>query len=306
MSNQMINLDNSIDLAPKMHFCEYTQREDLSVCARSRAQENGKYLFCPVTSWDEYCSKCLLGNQNIGICGFGQSFQKNISTRFEEKTEYLIQCKTQKQLMQIVPLINPNAESIDFGWGQIEDFSFLENFGKLKYIAFNSSRVHNIQWDVSKTPRLEQLVVMGRQLSDLSQLRHALNLRSFRFLIETSRMDRQNITSLEPISQLPNLEEVEIQGARLVDENIEHLITIPKLKKLFVSPDMYNMESFAKFEAEKFIINEEYGVYCNKENDDCVWGYGNDLTRLRIPKKNPEKIRSYLTQYYDLMNKYKK
>ena len=308
----MTNLSSDMNLAPSMFFCTCEQRLDPSICVANPENhykdEEDLYMnasICPIHRWNHYCSKCKFGNPNIGLYGYGQYYKENISRGFENQTKYFIHCKSQKQLAEVLPKINPDAEAIEFGWGQIEDFSFLENFPKLKYVAFDSSRVTRIPWDVSKTPNLEQLVVMGKRLFDLSQLKYALNLRSFYFWIATSRMDRQNIASLEPISQLPNLEEVEIQGARLMDENIEHLITIPKLKKLFVSPDMYDTESFARFEAEKFMINEAYGVYSNKEHDD-FWGYGNDLPRLRMSKKHPKKIQNYLTGYYDLMNKYKK
>lgn len=258
-----------------------------------------------VQSWDAYCSHCGYGNKHIGIATVNPQTKPNflLSKEFSKQKEYLICCKKQAEMEHLLPFINPLAEKISFYDGQIEDFSFLEKFPCLTHIRLSSSRCTHL-WDIQKTPNLMYLSVEGKQLFDISAVKFARNLRVFEFTIATSRMDRQNIQSLVGLSNLPLLERVEIQGARLQDENIDHLISIPNLKSLWVSPDMYSTESFAKFEKKKFKINEEYGIFLNKEEDDEIWRYGNDCKRLRISKDKPLKIQEYLDTYYMLMSKY--
>ena len=62
------------------------------------------------------------------------------------------------------------------------------------------------------------------------------------------------------------------------------------------------MESFAKFEAKKFIIGDVYGCYLT--DDEYFWKYGNDSKPMRIILNKQSKITEYLDQYKTLMNKY--
>ena len=147
------------------------------------------------------------------------------------------------------------------------------------------------------------LSVEGKRLFDISALQNAKALRVFEFTIATSRTDRQDIHSLSPLSSLPSLERVKIQGARIADENIEHLIAIPNLQSIFVSPNTYTLEDFAKFEAQKLKIGQEYGVY--GEDDEYFYCYGKDVRPWCIPKEKMVKIQEYLNRYRILMSKYK-
>ena len=288
------------DWLPSPYHCDFEERLKNENC----------YIHFDVTKntvekWNEYCSKCEYGNKNIGIFSVVSDNKKQyfFSNGFSNKKEYIIYCKQQADAEYATSFVNPEAESICFSWGMIEDFSFLEKFPNLKALRIDSTKITHLSWNIAKTPKLERLSVEGKRLFDLSGLEKAYNLRSFSFTIATSRMDRQNIKSLEPISHLEKLEEVVIQGARLQDENIDHLISIPTLRYLFVSPDTYSIESFAKFEAKKFMLNESYGCYSSDE--EYFWRYGNDTKPLRIKMEKAEKIKEYLKQYEALMNKYR-
>ncbi len=286
----------------RVHRCSYDERLSTPNCFVSQ-DIVGLNL---VQSWNGHCSQCVYGNKNIGIVTVTHQPKPAFlfSNEFSKQKEYLICCKKQAEIEHILPFINPLAEKICFFDGQIEDFAFLEKFPCLTHLRFSSSRCTHLSWNIQKTPNLLHLSVEGKRLFDISAVQFAYKLQVFEFTIATSRTDRQAIQSLAGLSNLPLLERVEIQGARLQDENIDHLISIPNLKSLWVSPDMYSTESFAKFEKKKFKINQKYGIFLNHENDDEIWRYGNDCKRLRIPKDKPLKIQEYLDAYYMLMNKY--
>lgn len=288
------------DWFPSPYHCDYDERlKNENCCIHFDLTKN------TVEKWNEYCSKCEYGNKNVGIFKAITDKKKTyyFTDGFSQKKEYILYCKQQADAEYAISLVNPEAENLCFSWGFIEDFSFLEKFPNLKALRIDSTKMTHLSWDITKTPKLERLSVEGKRLFDLSGLEKAYNLRSFAFTIAISRMDRQDIKSLEPISRLENLEEVVIQGARLEDENIDHLISIPKLRELFVSPDTYSMEAFAKFEAKKFMLNEAYGCYSSDE--EYFWRYGNDTKPLRIKTEKTEKIKEYLQQYEALMNKYR-
>ena len=284
------------------HKCSYEERLNLPSCFISKDILG----LSVVQSWNDYCSNCIYGNKNVGIVTVNHQTNPafSFSNGFSNKSEYLIFCKKQTDIEHIIQFINPLAQKIYFASNEIEDFSFLDNFSQLTHLRFSSSRCTHLSWNIQKTPNLIHLSVEGKKLFDISAVQYAHNLHAFEFTISTSRMDKQRIQSLVGLSNLPLLENIEIQGARLQDENIDHLISIPNLKKLWVSPDMYSSEAFAKFEKKKFKINEEYGIFRNDKADNEIWCYGNDCKPLRISKDKPLKIKEYLDDYYKLMDKY--
>lgn len=285
---------------PLPYHCDYDVRlHNKDCCIHSAWQKD------TVEKWNEYCSHCEYGNKDVGIFSViaGKKKQYLFTNGLSEKKEYLIYCKQQEDAEYAMSLINPQAEAICFSWGYIENFSFLEKFSKLKYLRLDSSKATHLSWDITKNPNLEHLSIEGKRLFDISGLEKAYNLHSFMFTIATSRTDKQDIKSLEPISKLPNLESVEVQGARLEEANIDHLISIPKLQHVFVSPDTYSMEDFAKFEAKKFVMNETYGCYFTDE--EYFWRYGYDTKPLRIKLEKKDKIQAYIKEYERLMDKYR-
>ena len=283
------------------HYCTYGERLSSQNCFIH--QEN--YKLNSVQQWNEYCSKCVYGNKKIGICAIQPQTKAkfHFSNNFSKQKEYLIQCKKQADAEYIISYMNPNAEKICSHHGEVEDFSFLGKFEYLSDLRLSSSRATHLSWNMSKTPRLTSLSIEGKYLFDISAIQNAKALRIFEFTIATSRTDRQNIQSLSTLSSLPLLERVEIQGASIADENIDHLIAIPNLQSVFISPNTYKLEDFAKFEAQKFKIGQEYGVY--REDDEYLYCYGKDVRPLTIPKEKTMKIQEYLNKYYALMEKYK-
>lgn len=287
------------DWFPLPYYCSYEERcSNQNCCIHSAINKN------IVEQWNDYCSNCPFGNNNIGIflVVAGNPKKYLFSKNFSQKKEYIFHCKQQSDAEYAMQYVNSNAENFCFSWGLIENFAFLEKFSNLKYLRFSSSKVTHLSWDLTKTSKLEYLSIEGKHLSDLSGLEKAENLHVFEFTIATSRTDRQEIKSLEPLSHLFNLESVLVQGARLQDANIEHLISIPNLKELYVSPDTYSIADFAKFEAKKFKINETYGCYFKDE--EYFWKYGNDSNPMRLKLDKQEKIDEYLKQYTLLMEKY--
>ena len=115
-----------------------------------------------------------------------------------------------------------------------------------------------------------------------------------------SRLDKLSyVDSFYPLTKLPNLKELALECAMCSDGNIDNLINIPNFEKLWISPHTFETEQFAKFEALKFKIYDEYGIY--KNGDDYVRPLGKGGRTFRSEK---EKI-AYQEEYAKMMEKYK-
>ena len=156
-------------------------------------------------------------------------------------------------------------------------------------------------WDFTKTPKLKVLeYVSNTRMTDISEMSSAVSLEYFGIRTLTGRLDKLSyVDSFYPLTQLPNLKELSLECAMCSDGNIDNLINIPNLEKLWISPHTFETTQFAKFEALKFKIYDEYGIY--KNGDDYVRPLGKGGRTFRSEKG---KI-AYQEEYAKMMEKYK-
>jgi len=83
-------------------------------------------------------------------------------------------------------------------------------------------------------------------------------------------------------------------------QSLEGLEYAKELEYLWISPNVFSMDRYAKFEAQKFKIFEEYGIYLEEGGDIFPYGKGK-----RIMHTSKQKQR-YLIAYNELLEKYKK
>ncbi|MBE6661237.1 MAG: hypothetical protein E7605_07550 [Ruminococcaceae bacterium] len=149
--------------------------------------------------------------------------------------------------------------------------------------------------------KLRMLTVwMNKNLKSLSGLEDAVNLECLQFYTAFSDVSVHKIASFAPISNLKKLKEVIVSATESLDHNIDYLIDLPNLEYLWVSPNLFPTECYAKFEAKKFKLSDEYGIYC-EENDD-IYPYGKGK---RVMHTAEQKNR-YLNEYNELLQKYNK
>ena len=76
------------------------------------------------------------------------------------------------------------------------------------------------------------------------------------------------------------------------------LIELPSHEYLWISPNLFPVECYAEFEAKKFKLSDEYGIYCEDEYDIFPYGKGKGTMHTAEQKEK------YLKQYNELMKKY--
>lgn len=173
-----------------------------------------------------------------------------------------------------------------------------EKFEQLECVLFSYNPKLMHFWDFSKTPNLKVLkYVANTQLTDLSELDRAQSLEYLGIETLVSRTNLNYVDSFYPLTKLDNLKELLIEATMCSDNNIENLIAIPKLEKLWISPHTFSTEDFAKFEAKKFKIYDEYGVY--KNGDDYVRPLGKG--RRCFQSENAKE--KFIKEYKDLMGR---
>ena len=74
---------------------------------------------------------------------------------------------------------------------------------------------------------------------------------------------------------------------------------MPKLDYLWISPNVFPIECYAEFEAKRFKLSEEYGIYHEDEDDIFPYGKGKRIMHTSEQKKK------YLKQYNELMQQFK-
>ena len=125
-------------------------------------------------------------------------------------------------------------------------------------------------------------------------------LHNLEFLTLRGTNSLQNLSFLK---EMPNLDSLVISRVAAQDNNIDHLINIPNLKRLWISPDIYLTEDYAKFESLKFKIFDEYGIYEYDKEDASI----EDIRPLGKGKryfKSEKSKEKFVTQYKSLMQKY--
>jgi len=257
---------------------------------------------CENYSWMDVI---LDGEKTCRECEFraerqGFYFGKNEFSANFEKQEFVIleKIRTQEEFEKVCERISAGVKGIVIR-GAISDASPLEQFEFLEFVVLECQKITRF-WNTSKTPNLRMLTVwMSKNLKSLSGLENASNMECLQFYTSFSDVAVHKIESFSPISKLENLKELIVSATEPLDHNIDYLIGLPNLEYLWISPNLFPTESYAKFEAKKIKLSDEYGIYCEESDDIYPYGKGKRVMHTAEQKKR------YLSEYNELLKKYK-
>ena len=282
-----------------IYYCDYEERQKIG--CTEKFHKLGFYT--PEKGWDLYaeyktlCKACPHYIKNVGIYFGNGKYTDDI-----EQND-IVWCRarisSRDELVAFLSIISKEVKAICFNDIRTETLFDLEAFSLLECVLINYCPKLISFWDFSKTPCLKVLeYVANAHLTDLTEIGKAKSLEYFGIGTLVSRENLNMVDSFYPLTLLENLKEVSLNATMCSDNNIDHLINIPNLKKLWISPHTFSTEDFAKFEARKFKIYEEYGIYQNGEDYVRPLGKGGRCFRS---EKSREKFKS---EYFELMSKY--
>lgn len=244
---------------------------------------------------EKTCTECEFSAERQGFY-----FGKNEFSANFEKQEFvtLEKIRTQEEFEKVCERISAVVKGIVVR-GAVSDASPLERFELLEFVVFEGQRITRF-WDTSKTPNLRMLTIwMNKNLKSLSGLENASNMECLQFYTSFSDVAVHKIESFSPISKLSNLKELIVSAIESLDHNIDYLIDLPNLEYLWISPNLFPTASYAKFEAKKFMLSDEYGIYCEENDDIYPYGKGKRVMHTAEQKKR------YLSEYNELLGIYK-
>ncbi len=251
--------------------------------------------------WDKYakytykCKDCSNFKHEIGFY-FGNGHYTN---GFSTKETFVINVKNTEELNLVVENLPTNTKTIWIGSTNPVDYSAFEKLVCLQTVCIRL-KAKDILWDMRKTPNLDVLEIqLGASAPEITEIKRAENLRHLCLNIHTSQINNTVIPTFSFLKEMSNLDSLVISGVAPQDGHIDDLINIPNLKRLWISPHIYSTEDYAKFEALKFKIYDEYGIYAyDKEatiEDIRPLGRGK---RYFTSEKSKEK---FIVQYKSLM-----
>ena len=255
--------------------------------------------------WDKYaeysykCKDCPHFKHDIGFY-FGDGHYTN---DFSTKDTFVISVKNTEELNLVVENLPTNTKTIWIGSTNPIDYSALEKLTRLQTVCIGLG-AKDILWDMQKTPNLDVLEIqLGANAPEITEITKAKNLRHLCLNIHTSQINNTVIPTFSFLKEMPRLDSLIISGVATQDNNIDDLINIPNLKRLWISPHIYSTEDYAKFEALKFKIYDEYGIYENDKEEATI----EDIRPLGRGKryfKSEKSKEKFISQYKSLMQKY--
>ena len=281
------------------YMCNYNIREKIG-CTR-QFHEMG---FLKNGRWDYYaqyqtlCKKCSHFDQDIGVYFGDGNHTDNIQTK--EKVICFCKISTHEQLSHFINTVSKSIKVLVFNDIRVDNLALLKDLRELECVLVSYCPKLIGFWDFKSTSCLKVLQYNGnRHLINIEQIGEAANLEYLGIDILTSQTNLNYIQSFEPLTKLKKLKEVVLRGVMCLDNNIDHLINISKLEKLWISPNTFSLQDFAKFESLKFKIFEEYGIFQNGDFS-CPLGKGERIFRSEKAKE------AFKQKYYDMMSIYKK
>ena len=207
--------------------------------------------------------------------------------------------RSDEEFASVCENINPDVKGIVMR-AAILDPSLLERFSELEFVVFENQRISRF-WNTAYTPKLKAVTLwMNKHLKSLDGLENAENLECLQFYSSFSDTAVHKINSFKAISKLPKLRDVVISATEPLDCNIDYLIDLPSLEYLWIAPNLFPVECYAKFEAKRFKLSEEYGIYCEETGDVFPYGKGKRVIHTHEQKE------VYLRNYNELMLKHTK
>ncbi len=255
--------------------------------------------------WDKYaeysykCKDCPYFKHDIGFY-FGDGHYTN---DFSTKETFVISVKNTEELNIVVENLPTNTKTIWIGSTKPINYSALEKLPQLQTVSIGLG-AKDILWDMQKTPNLDVLEIqLGANAPEIIEIKKAKNLRHLCLNIHTSQINKTVIPTFSFLKEMPHLDSLVISGVTTQDNNIEDLINIPNLKRLWISPDIYSTEDYAKFEALKFKIYDEYGIY-EYDKEEATIEDIRPLGRGKRYFKSEKSKEKFIVQYKSLMQKH--
>jgi hypothetical protein len=277
------------------HFYESCTVESQSAIGCSGVELDADYSWYDVVLCGEKkCRECEFRFENQGFYQGKNIFSNNFAN---QEFVRLKNIRTQEEFEAVCGKICEDLRGIIID-GAVSDASPLEQFKKLEFVVFEGHRL-SCFWNTSKNPELRMLTVwINKHLQSLSGLEYAENLECLQFYKAPSDVGSRRVESFEPISKLPRLKELVLSATGSFDTDMEYLISIPALEYLWISPNLFSTENYAKFEAKKFMLSDEYGIYLEQTYDIYPYGKGKRVMHT------DEQKRRYLVEYNELLKKY--
>lgn len=273
--------------------------------SRAALHCSGVEISCEQGNEYSYLDVVLDGHKKCGNCPHLSERQGFYYGKGEYSADFGLQeyvtinnVRSQEEFKSVCENVNSKVRGMVIR-AAISDAAILERFNDLEFVTLENQRI-SCFWDVSHTPKLKCLTIWNnRHLKSLNGLENAQNLECLQFYSSFSDVNIKKIDSLKPISKLPNLKEIVLSAIEPTDHNIEYLIRLPKLDYLWISPNVFPIECYAEFEAKRFKLSEEYGIYHEDEDDIFPYGKGKRIMHTSEQKKK------YLKQYNELMQQFK-
>ncbi len=256
--------------------------------------------------WDQYaeyayrCKDCPCFKHDIGFYFGGGHYTNN----FSQKETFVINVKNTEELILVVENLPADTKTIWIGSTKPVNYSALERFTQLQTVCIGL-REKDILWDMEKTPNLDVLEIqLGANAPEIAAIKKAKRLRHLCLDTHTAQINKTTIPSFSFLKEMPNLDSLVISGVTAQDNNIDDLINIPNLKRIWISPDIYSTEDYAKFESLKFRIYNEYGIYEYDKEEESIEAI-RPLGKGKRYFKTEQSKERFIAQYRSIMEKFK-
>jgi len=189
-----------------------------------------------------------------------------------------IEFVNQKEFDKIIDLINPEFLYI-YGM-RVDDLSKLEKLVNLKILGLESNTRAYELWNLRAHPFLKSLLIKGfSKLTNVQNLKYGFNLKLLN--LEGNDSNQLKIENLQPLKSLQNLEYLALSNIRVMDESLEPISNLKKLK-LFKTSNQFPTEEFAKLSV--LLPN----THCNKFEPYFKLSYPiDDLNTMVVGKRKP-------------------
>lgn len=282
---------------------QYLSKHFYGTCTEENRLHQGCPGFSPLPDSDDLgvfldgekqCGRCPYRTDRLGI----YTKERGLSMGFEHRDYVMLSANTDAEFASVLRQVSPDVKGL-FLRARFSDPTPLQRFTRLEFLHMENQRISRF-WDLSVHPHLCVLSLYGSDhLRSIDGIEGATSLECLQILTTFSRMSNFKIESLKPLASLPSLREVILSGTEPTDHDIGPLISLPSLSYLWISPNVFPMEAYAKFEAMRFRLSKEYGIYSD-EDPEAIFPYGKGKRIL----KNEMQKNTYLKRYYAAMQKY--
>lgn len=162
-----------------------------------------------------------------------------------------------KDYLSVVALKSDNFEYLAETYGKqfrrltlwhcprIKNLKPLEKFVNLEVLDADWNQLTESFWNFQKTPKIVGINLCGfNKIKSLKPLSTCKTLQEFSFTMGINN-NKSVIESLKPLAGLPELWDLEIRADKIEDMDITPLANIPKLRKLGMPTNIFDIASYA-------------------------------------------------------------